>query len=171
MAGVVTAIAGAAVIAGAPEPCRPKPGPYGELACGPENLVVLPVTLVAFVLGGALITVGGGLAVTGLVSLPGDRAEAPAPVARPVTAPAEAAPAPAAPAPAVAIAAAVRSDLSASRPGALDAAIVRLTLEARAGHCASATLIARAVVARDPRPVLALVERDADVARCLAYRM
>jgi len=51
-----------------------------------------------------------------------------------------------------------------------DPRFVQLSLEARAGHCGTVAVIARALAAKDARPVVDVIRRDAFVARCLASR-
>jgi hypothetical protein len=157
IAGAATTIAGAAIIVGASNSqCR-----AATADCDLYNLLNAPGVVLATALGSALAAAGGGLMIGGLIGLAEERRDA-----------ARAAPI----GPPGAFASGPPSAISpgppgATAPGAPDPRAVQLTLEARAGHCASAQAIARVLAAQDPDLVAAQIQRDADVARCLVYRM
>jgi len=154
VAGAATAIVGGVLIAGANHKASPDPINI------PANVILATADVASEALGAALIALGTGTLVSGVIGLGiEDRTPAPTPIAREPEAPP------------VRLVEAPPGSATAVLHARSDELAIQLRVESQAGHCAAAAVIARRLGTLDPPRVTALIDRDDIVARCLAYRM
>lgn len=160
VAGCVTTFVGAAALGtsllfGARSECAADESGDG---CRFNNDLRADIAKPGYVLSGAIIAVGLGTVLSGMIALSREQKQSAAVnLSRPPVAPVT-----------LTDAAKAAVDEAAPASGPPDHLAVQLGIAAHAGHCQTAAMLARQLIETDASTMRALLERDAGVARCMS---